>query len=94
MKKYLNLIKRWMSQAFVVEFIQVPREENKHANQLAKAISTEHMMVGHQVLSFTQLTPVIEEFEILMIPKGVDWTTLIISYLKDGTLPKDRNKSR
>ena len=32
MKKYLNLIKRQTSQAFAVEFIQVPREENEHVN--------------------------------------------------------------
>lgn len=94
MKKYLNLIKRQVSQDFAVEFIQVPREENKHADQLAKAISSEHMMIGHQVLSFTQQIPIIEELEILMIPKGVDWTTPIISYLKNGTLLEDCDESQ
>ena len=29
-----------------------------------------------------------------MIPKDVDWTTSIISYLKNRTLPEDRNESR
>ena len=46
MKKHLNLIKRRTSKAFVVEFIQVLKEENEHADRLAKAASTEHMMVG------------------------------------------------
>ena len=45
MKKYLNLIKRQMSQAFTVEFLQVPREENKHTARLAKAAFAEHMVV-------------------------------------------------
>ena len=63
MKKYLNLIKRWTSQAFVVEFIQVPREENEHADQLAKAASTKHMMISQQELSFIQPSPAIEELE-------------------------------
>ena len=46
MKKYLNHIKRRTSQSFAIEFIQVPREENEHAGRLAKATSTEHMMVS------------------------------------------------
>ena len=29
-----------------------------------------------------------------MIPKGVNWITPIISYLKKGMLPKDHNASR
>ena len=52
MKKYLNLIKRGMIQAFVVEFIQVLKEENEHVDWLAKAAYAKHMMVGCQVLSF------------------------------------------
>ena len=72
MKKYLDLIKRQTSQAFVVEFIQVLREENEHADRLAKATSAKHMMVGQQVLSFIQQSPAIEELEIQMIPKGID----------------------
>ena len=32
MKKYLSLIKRGMIQAFVVEFIQVLKEENEHVD--------------------------------------------------------------
>ena len=72
MKKYLDLIKRQTSQAFVVEFIQVLREENDYADRLAKATSAKHMMVGQQVLSFIQQSPAIEELEIQMIPKGID----------------------
>ena len=93
MKKYLNLAKRQMSQAFAIEFIQVPRVENDHVDQLAKATFAEHIMVSRQVLSFTQHSPAIKELEIQVIPKGVDWRTLIVSYLKNRTLPKDRDKS-
>ena len=64
MKKYLNLIKRWTSQAFAVEFIQVLRKENEHTDQLAKATSAKHMMVDRQVLSFIQQSPAIEELKI------------------------------
>ena len=71
MKKYLDLIKRRTSQAFAVEFIQVPREENEHADWLAKATSTKPMMVDHQVLSFIQHSLTIEELEIQVISKAL-----------------------
>ena len=94
MKKYLNLIKRQTSQAFAVEFIQVLREENEHVNWLAKAASAKHIMIDQQELSFIQPSPAIKELEIQIIPKGVDWTTPIISYLKNGKLPKDCYESQ
>ena len=72
MKKYLNHIKRRTSQSFAIEFIQVPREENEHADRLAKATSVEHFLVSCRVLSFIQHSPTIKELEIQVISKGVD----------------------
>ena len=72
MKKYLNLIWRRMNQTFMVKFLQVPREENKHVDRLAKAASAEHIAVDWHILSFVQQFPIIEELEIHMIPKGLD----------------------
>ena len=94
MKKYLSLVKRRTNQNFVAEFVQVPREENEHADRLAKAASIEHMTTSRQVLSFTQHSPAIEELEIQVIPTGIDWTILITSYLKNGALLEDHNASR
>ena len=93
MKKYLDLIRRRTNKTFAVKFLQVLREENEHTDRLAKAASTEHIMVDRQVLSFIQQPPAIEELEIQMIPKGADWTTSIISYLKNGTFPENRDES-
>ena len=92
--KYLSLVKRQTNQNFVAEFAQVPREENEHAERLAKAASTKHITTGRQVLSFTQHSSAIEELEIQVIPTGIDWTFLITSYLKNGTLLEDHNTSR
>lgn len=52
MKKYLSMVKERVSQNFVVKFVQIPREENKQADRLAKAVSAEHMTIDSQVLSF------------------------------------------
>ena len=51
MKKYLEQVKDRVS-SLQVKFVQIPREENKHANRLAKAASAEHMVITGQVLSF------------------------------------------
>jgi len=72
MKKYLELIRRHTNQTFAVKFLQVPREENEHADRMAKATSTKHFLVNRQVLSFIQQSPTIEELEIQMIPKSAD----------------------
>ena len=39
------------------KFVQVLREENEQADRLAKAASTEHMLIPNKVLSFVQLSP-------------------------------------
>ena len=43
-----------MDQNFTAKFLQILREENEQADCLAKAASTKHMIIGSQVLSFTQ----------------------------------------
>ena len=51
MKKYLKQVKGRVSN-LQVKFVQILREENKHANQLAKTASVKHMLVPSHVLSF------------------------------------------
>ena len=94
MKKYLSLVKRQTNQNFVAEFLQVPREEKEHVDRVAKAASTEHMIIDHQVLSFTQHFPATKELEIQVILVGIGWMIHITSYLKNGMLPEDHNASR
>ena len=45
MKKYLDLIKSRTNQTIVVKFLQVPREENEHVDQMAKDASAKHITV-------------------------------------------------
>ena len=63
-------------------------------NCLAEAASTEYIDLVDQVLSFVQYSPIIDKVEVKVIPLGTDWMTPIVSYLKNGTLPEDRNASR
>ena len=44
-----------------VKIVQIPREENKCANRLAKAASAKFMLVPEQVLSFVQVSSLIDD---------------------------------
>ena len=44
-----------------VIFVQIPRVENKLANCLAKAASAEFMIASKQVLSFVQISSLIDD---------------------------------
>ena len=75
-----------------MKFVQVPREENEHADHLVKAALAEHMLIPSQVLSFVQISLVIDGINVQEIGPRSYWTKPIISYLKDGELP-DRKEA-
>ncbi|XP_075633721.1 uncharacterized protein LOC142606222 [Castanea sativa] len=59
MKRYLEEVKGQTSN-LQIKLVQIPREENQDANRLAKAASAEPMIVPDQVLSFVQLSSLID----------------------------------
>ena len=76
------------------KFVQIPREENKQADCLAKATSMKHMIIPNQVLSFVQISPLINDVSMQEIGSENKWTTPITSYLKDGMLPDSKEATR
>ena len=77
-----------------VKFVQIPREENENVDRLAKAASTEYMLIPSQVLSFVQMSPLVDGISVQEIDFGDYWMTLIISYLKDGVLLDKKEAAR
>ena len=63
MKKYLEQVKNQVN-GLQAKFVQIPREENEHANRFAKAASIKHMLISNQVLSFIQLSPLIDSINV------------------------------
>ena len=63
MKKYLEQVKNRVND-LQAKFVQIPREENKHADLFAKAASVEHMLIFNQVLSFIQISPLIDNISV------------------------------
>ena len=58
MKRYLDQVRRRVDD-LKAKIIQIPKGENKQADCLAKTASVEHMITHGNVLSFVQLSPLI-----------------------------------
>ena len=94
MKKYLEVVKGQID-SLQIRFIQIPREENECADQLAKATSLEHMHVPNQVLSFIQLSLVIDEgTNVQEIGSESNWTMPLVSYLMNNMLSDRKDAAR
>ena len=94
MKKYLEEVKNRIS-SLEVKFVQIPREENECADRLAKAASAKFMIVSEQVLSFIQVSSLIDDEAIVQeVNSEKNWTTPLIAYLKLGILPDEKDIAR
>ena len=81
MKRYLDQVKGRVDD-LKAKIVQIPRGENEQADCLAKATSAEHMITHGNVLSFVQLSPLIDSNDVQEIGSESNWTTPIVSYLK------------
>ena len=63
MKKYLEQVRRRVDD-LQAKIVQIHRGENEQANRLAKAASAEHMIILDNVLSFVQLSPLIDSIDV------------------------------
>ena len=93
MKRYLDQVKRRVDD-LQAKTVQIPRGENEQADRLAEAASVEHMITHGNVLSFVQLSPLIDSGDVQEIGFKSNWTTTIASYLKDGVLPDEKEAAR
>ena len=59
MKKYLEQVRKRVDD-FQTKFIQILKGENKQADHFAKAASVEHVLIPSKVLSFIQISPLID----------------------------------
>ena len=94
MKRYLEEVKFRIGN-LEVKFVQIPKEENECADCLAKAASAEFMLVPEQVLSFVQVSSLIDDgMNVQEVDFECNWTTPLISYLRTGLLPDGRDATR
>ena len=93
MKRYLNQVRTRVDD-LEAKIVQIPRGENEQADRLTKATSTGHMIIPGNVLSFVQLSPLIDSSNVQEIGSDSSWTALLISYLKNGVLLDGKKAAR
>nr|POE62590.1 hypothetical protein CFP56_19888 [Quercus suber] len=72
-------------------FVQIPREENVKADALVKEALAAGVMDEYDEV---QYLPRIDLPEIQQIGNEENWMTPIVSYLKDGKLPKGKDEAK
>ena len=78
-----------------VKFVQIPREENECADHLAKAALVEFMIASEQVLSFVQISSLIDDgANVQETNSEKNWTTPLIAYLRLGILLDGKEAAR
>ena len=91
MKKYLKKVVRLVKKFKKADFIQILREENAEADILAKEASASEAV---DELDAVQYMPSIDLPEMLQIEGDENWMIPIVSYLKDGKLPEEKDEAR
>ena len=69
MKKYMDQVWRRVNK-LQAKFFQIPREENEQADRLAKVASAEYMLLPGKVLSFVQISPLIDDVDMQEVNLG------------------------
>ncbi|XP_050247037.1 uncharacterized protein LOC126694685 [Quercus robur] len=91
MKKYLGRVMRLVKRFENADFIQIPREENMEADTIAKEVSADESLKKSDEV---QYMPSIDVLEVQQVDNRENWMTPIISYLKDGRLPEEKDEAR
>ena len=89
MKRYLDQIRARVDD-LEAKIVQILRGENEQVDCLAKAASAENMVIPGNVLSFVQLSPLIDSSNIQEIGSDSSWTAPLISYLKTGSYQTEK----
>ncbi|XP_065623716.1 uncharacterized protein LOC136065020 [Quercus suber] len=91
MRKYLNRVTRLIKKFEEVSFVQIPREENMEADALAKEASSSEAVDKFDEI---QYMPSIDIPEVQQVESRMNWMVPIVSYLKDGRLPEEKDEAR
>ena len=91
MKRYLGKVRQRIKGFTTTQFQQLLREENTEADVLAKTASVDKT-VGDQIK--VHYIPSIDFPKVNQIDGEANWTTPIMSYLKDGILLEDKEEAR
>nr|XP_023896291.1 uncharacterized protein LOC112008185 [Quercus suber] len=94
MQKYLKLTNHLVKEFEKVEFVQIPRSQNRPADEVSKIASSDGAELSTDLMIETQRNPSIEEILTFVVRSESSWMTPIMSFLQDGHLPQDADEAR
>ena len=94
MQKYLKLTNQLVSAFNYVEFIQVPRDQNTEADEVARSASADSQNKSFDWKMEEQNSPSIQGLQTLSVHTGPGWTSPILSFLREGRLPSDPEEAK
>ncbi|XP_065624582.1 uncharacterized protein LOC136065385 [Quercus suber] len=94
MQKYLKLTNHLTKEFEKVEFAQIPRSQNRAADEVSKIASSDETESRTDLMMETQKNPSIEEVLTFVVQGKRSWMTPIMSFLQDGHLPQDVDEAR
>ncbi|XP_075633661.1 uncharacterized protein LOC142606152 [Castanea sativa] len=93
MKKYIEEVKGRVNN-LQIKLVQILRKANQDADRLAKATLAEPMIIPDQVLSFVQLSSLLDGTSMQEVSGKHCWMAPITMYLKDCKLPDNKEVVR
>ena len=93
MQKYLKLTNQLVSAFNYVEFIQIPRDQNVEADEVARSASTDNQNKRFDWKIEEQNSPSIQGLQTLSVHTDPGWTSPILSFLQVGRLPLDTEEA-
>lgn len=94
MQKYLKLTHQLISSFNYVEFVQIPRDQNVEADEVAQSASTDNQSKRFDWKMEEQNYPSIQELQTFSVHTGHGWTSLILSFLREGRLSSDPEEAK
>ena len=94
MQKYLKLTNQLVNNFDRVKFVQVLRDQNAEADEVARSMSADNQAKVIDWKLEEQNSPNIEEFQTFPVHTRVRWTSPILSYLKDVRLPSNPDDAK
>ena len=94
MQKYLKLTNQLVSAFNYVEFIQIPRDQNTEADEVARSASTDNKNKRVDWKMEEQNSPSIQGLQALSVHTNPGWTSPILSFLREGRLPPNPEEAK
>ena len=94
MQKYLKLTNQLVSTFHRAKFVQIPRDQNVEADEVARSASADNQDKMNDWRLEEQNSPSIKEFQTFPVHTRSGWMDPILSFLRDGRLPPNPEEAK